>query len=347
MREAMDPFADDIVKELFQKGFNPMVEQSYANLIYNHQAIPAEFPPLLKEYFRSLEHIDDAFIKHAQPGSKVFQKHAPDLMTMLGLLSLPYCYASGHGVQVLYLSERIRNNPAKRLLETAAFVLDVCHPQAFDPEGKAFRSIAKVRLMHAAIRYHILHSKLWDRKWGMPINQEDMAGTNLSFSLIAIRGLRKLGHNISPEQAHDFIQLWNAIGYNLGVQRELLPANNREAFFLEKQISGRGFCPTEEGKSLTRTLINHMMSETKGKVPIEAVMHHLLGEEVADNLGVKENGKGKSLIWFVKIMNGLKSLKVNDNAYLESLASYESQRQKLENAGIQLKPFRILKELRD
>ena len=348
MRETADPLADAVVSELFQEGFNPMVEQSYSDFIYNHQEIPKAFPLVLKIYFQELEQpVDSASTKYILAGSRVFQQFAPDLMGMLGALSLPYCYASGKGVQVLHLSQRIRNNPAKRLLETASFVLDVCLPNSFEAEGKALRSIAKVRLMHAAIRFYTHKSGLWNPDWGVPINQEDMAGTNLAFSLIAIRGLRKLGHPVSPEQAHHFIQLWNIIGQKLGINEELLPENNREAFYLEKQISERGFYPTPEGRALTRTLIDHLVHETGAKLPVESLMHFLLGKEVASNLGVKNNGNAATISQALIIMNRLKSLKVNANAYQESVKAFKIQEKRLQNIGAGIKPYRLLKGLSD
>lgn len=348
MRDTADPFADAVVEKLFKNGFNPLVEKSYSDFIYNYQEVPGSFPPVLKDYFMQMEQpLDARSLKNQLEGSKVFQQFGPDLMGMLGALSLPYCYASGKGVQVLHLSQRIRSNPAKRLLETASFVLDICLPNAFQPEGKAMRSIAKVRLMHAAIRFHTLKSKLWNPDWGLPINQEDMAGTNLSFSLIAIRGLRKLGHKITPGQAHNFIQLWNVIGLKLGVNKELLPENNREAFYLEKQISQRGFYPTPEGRELTRTLIDHLIFETQNKFPVESLMHFLLGEKVASNLGVKDNGKARSLGQVLKIINGFKSMNLNKNAYRESLKSFKTQKSRLEQKGMGIEPYRILKNLTD
>lgn len=348
MRETADPLADAVVSELFQDGFNPMVEKSYTDFIYNHQEIPSGFPLILKDYFLELQTPpDEASTKYILAGSKIFQQFAPDLMGMLGALSLPYCYASGKGVQVLHLSQRIRNNPAKRLLETASFVLDVCVPNAFLAEGKALRSIAKVRLMHAAIRFHTLKSGLWNSDWGIPINQEDMAGTNLAFSLIAIRGLRKLGHPVVPEQAHDFIQLWNFVGRKLGIKEELLPENNREAFYLEKQISERGFYPTPEGRELTRTLINHLMRETDAKLPVESLMYFLLGKDVAGNLGVKNDGKAGTISQALIIMNRFKSLKVNTNAYQESVKAFKIQEKRLQSKGSGIKPFRLLKGLSD
>src|SRR5690606_8689817 len=116
MREATDPYADAVVRELFHSGFNPLVEKSYGALIYNHQQIPSVLPPVLREYFLQFQQaLDLAYEKHQLAGSRVFQLFAPGIMGMLGALSLPYCYAAGKGVQVLHLSQRIRSNPAKRL----------------------------------------------------------------------------------------------------------------------------------------------------------------------------------------------------------------------------------------
>ena len=44
----------------------------------------------------------------------------------------------------------------------------------------------------------ILRSGRWDaERWGAPINQHDMAGTQLLFSLAVLEGLRTLGFRIT------------------------------------------------------------------------------------------------------------------------------------------------------
>ena len=47
-------------------------------------------------------------------GGAFFAVHAEAIMSLLGLLSLPYCYTAAHGAMVLFLSERIKNDTAKR-----------------------------------------------------------------------------------------------------------------------------------------------------------------------------------------------------------------------------------------
>ena len=70
--------------------------------------------------------------------------------------------------------------------------------------GYGIRTVQKVRLMHAAVRHglHHVENLKWDELFfGVPINQEDLAGTLLTFSFLSIDGLRKLGANISSEAA--------------------------------------------------------------------------------------------------------------------------------------------------
>src|SRR5690349_20672991 len=40
-------------------------------------------------------------------GSRFFIRHSDTIMSLLGLLSLPYCYAAADGAMVLYLTERL------------------------------------------------------------------------------------------------------------------------------------------------------------------------------------------------------------------------------------------------
>ncbi len=118
-------------------------------------------------------------------------EHHRLISLLLGTYSLPYCYAGANGAQVLWISERIKNNTFQRLEETGAFVFGIMQESDWH-NGSNFQRIAKIRLLHAAVRWFTLHSGRWNDAWGYPICQEDMAATNLSFSYIAIQGLPKI-----------------------------------------------------------------------------------------------------------------------------------------------------------
>jgi len=307
-RKKGDSLADKTVNDLFESGFNPLSHESYNELVYNNQAIPDDFPKSLSSYFAAIKSIkiNDEVLRK---GSVFYVEHASAIMLCLGMLSLPYCYAAAEGAKVLSFSKRIYEQPEKRLTETAEFVFDVCSPEAFAPQGKGFISIAKVRLMHAAIRYHLLKSGNWSNELGIPVNQEDMAGTNLSFSLIAIRGLRKLGYHIPATKSHDYISYWNTIGAMLGVDQELLPESNEDAFILEQKIRNRNFHNSKEGEMLAANLQSYIKKQPLPfRFPTEVMMSYLLGEGICEMIGLPYDRLEVDLISNIKNLNAIKNV---------------------------------------
>lgn len=345
-RQIGDRLADQTVTALFKDGFQPHQSEAFNALQYNHQPIPEEFPEALKQYF--------ATVKAYQPNAKVvekgvafFQEYTTEIMLCLGLLSLPYCYAAADGAKVLTFSRRIIENPERRLMETAEFVFDVSEPAAFQNEGKGYVSIAKVRLMHAAIRYHLKNSERWDKTWGLPVNQEDMVATNLSFSLITIRGLRKLGFSISPKRAEEFILYWNEIGKLLGLVDELLPKDNQSAFILEKKITDRNFRPSEEGKILAKSLQDYVnQQELPLKFSADALMEYLLGDEISQIIGVKSKSNLAFVLDNVSNLNSFRSIfpKDKQKAFREAKQQFQSQKALINGNA---RPFRFLSSLQD
>jgi len=226
------------------------------------------------------------------------------ILQLLGLLSLPYCYAAADGAKVLYQTERMYKDVAKRLEETAVFIKEMMNPLAFTPDGAGKVSLFKVRLMHAAARFYIKKGN-WDMRLGLPVNQEDMAGTNLSFSLLIIRGLRKMGFAIKFEEQENYINYWSWIGSVLGLSEALLPQSGKDAHDLELMISERQFRPSEEGVVLTESLLKCFYSlndekQIKNK-EISGFMRFLLGDKVADILNLPKNEFSFSKQFLLKI----------------------------------------------
>lgn len=307
MRQQGDFFADNLIAEVFadenqKAAFRNMLD----SISYNHQLNKLDDFYAVKEAFlRAAKLPDWADQKLMEQGAAFFAAHATAIMNLLGLLSLPYCYAAADGAKVLDLSERIKNKPEHRLGETADFIWDVMAPNAFEPEGKGFISILKVRLLHAAIRFYTQKSGKWDEAWGLPVNQEDMAGTNLSFSLIVVRGLRKFGLKIEYKEQQAFMHLWNVIGFLLGVDERLLPETGKEALLLEEAIRTRNFKSSEHGQSLTRSLIQYFSSvdATFPQKETMQLMRYLVGNEVADLLALPLQPAPVATIYFLKLIN--------------------------------------------
>ena len=59
-----------------------------------------------------------------------FKKHAQQIGLTLGFFSLPYSYLGANGAQVLWLTERIKNDTTRRLQETGEWVFAVNDPKS-------------------------------------------------------------------------------------------------------------------------------------------------------------------------------------------------------------------------
>jgi ER-bound oxygenase mpaB/B'/Rubber oxygenase, catalytic domain len=262
-------------------------------------------------------------------GQAFFKKYALDVMTLLGALSLPYCYAASPGNKALYQTEKMRKATGKRLVETADFIIKVLTPGSLAPQGIGYIQINKIRLIHAVARYYVSKGS-WDKSWGVPINQEDMAGTNLAFSYIILVGLIRTGFKLSIHEQEDFLYVWRYIGYQLHINDALLPESKADAEILERKIRLRHFKPSEEGKKLTQELINHYKSYFPA-VPayfVDAQMRYLVGPEISNLLGMEREPIKDE---FLKTMNGAKEMMNqfynNTRAYETMLANHEKLKQ--------------------
>jgi hypothetical protein len=273
--------------------------------------------------------------KLMKAGALFFARHSEMIMSLLGLLSLPYCYTGAKGSMVLYLSELIRKQTTKRLYDTAVLVLEVMAPNAFEKGGNAYEEILKVRIMHAAVRYYTLQSGKWDNSLGTPINQEDMAGTNLSFSLIVIRGLRMLGFNISQSDQSAFMHIWSIAGYLTGLNEDLIPKDSKKAQQLDTIIKQRQFCTSAHGKALTNSLTDHIMRVNKSKATaneILGLMRYLLGAEIADMLGIDAPELPGYKLTLIRTLNLLKSFKPDGDPiynYRKAYCAFRAQNPEL------------------
>lgn len=202
-------------------------------------------------------------------GEQVFQDHLFSGIIILGCASLPVTYSCSPDVKVLGFTRRLIDDAPRRLVETAQMVTDVMRDGGIHIEnnnlvGSGVRSILKIRLIHAAVRYLVLnrdslaakcpvcepsrHSQLltyisdelqqqchwygdkqperWQpQKDGIPINQEALGIILLTFSYLILHGLGMIGVKLNHRQQQAYLHAWNVAGYLLGVDEILLQAN--------------------------------------------------------------------------------------------------------------------------
>ncbi len=298
-RQIGDPKADEAISQLVEKeGFDSLRRlfpflSDYKNLDFGNQSKVIQvfinenctFPSIFnsKDVIRACE---------------FYQKNQQNIGIVLALYSLPYCYLGADGAKVLYLSERIRNDTTKRLTETGQFLKSVLNYDNWQSKD-IFLICNKVRLLHATIRFFTIHSKKWDMNWGYPVNQEDMAGTNMAFSWIVLKGLEKMGVNVDKSYEKAYLNTWNVIGFFLGVNTELLPINYRNYYDLDKQIALRQFKESLEGKELAAALITTIRNFAPNSITADLLQEQsrsFLGEEYAKMLGIQRTKVPNTLL---------------------------------------------------
>jgi len=298
-RQQGDAPADAVIASVIAEG-GPAALRSLMQWLGDTQALSVtDQPAAVGQFWAKYAHLPDwADSARMARGMAFFKRHAGAIGLILGCYSLPYCYLGADGAQVLWLTERIKNDTARRLQETGEWVFAVNNAKSWQSRDgavpEAITRTLKVRLLHAGARWFAGHSNRWNADWGTPINQEDMAGTNLAFSYVVLLGLRRAGTSVTEQEESDYLHQINVVGWLNGLDTQLLPQNMREAYRLGQAIGKRQFAPSEAGTGLTKSLLN-AIAETAGRASgrVDTVrnlaageMRFFLGDHYADLLGI-------------------------------------------------------------
>lgn len=307
MRGVGDPLADSTVAALEQNGIDVWAQiRRLSALPVGHES---ELATPLRDYLNATAappgKLDDRALELA---SSLFERNGPMMMMLLGCYSLPAAYAAKKGVQVVFRSAKLANDTWRRTRGTAQMVIDVLHGQALHRGGRGLRTLQRVRLTHAAVRSRLRTTEpSWDPSFGTPINQEDLAGTMLTFSYTVLDGLKKMESPASPDEEAAFVYAWSVIGRMLGLSPALAPANVAEAQSLALSIDRRHFGASPEGKFMTAALVAMMKQNTPGTLfdgLAESLMFHCLGERIATMLGIERPDWTRHLVNLSRLWAG-------------------------------------------
>lgn len=312
MRQKADPVADNIITSLIEHNKLVELKQVFHNLVYNKEIKSDKMPEEIHEYFEINSTLPDFadtdLIKKAQAA---FAKFGPSIILSYFHKSLPECYACGMGAEVLGMTGRLTNHTRRRIAQTAQFVMDVMSPGGMEKDGRGIAAALKVRLVHASIRFYL--KKAVDEKKesysfeesGLPINQEDLAGTMLAFSYVVLQGVEKLGLKVSQEEKEAILHLWKVVGHLIGIEREIMPDNYSDASNLWSKITSRLYKRTEAGENLNNDLILMMediIPETRFDGVVYLLMNHLMDDKAKEAVNLKSNFQHKFSVFILGIL---------------------------------------------
>jgi hypothetical protein len=274
-----DRLADETYRELVARGLQRQPVQGIRRLA--EEGVPVA-RQLWNQVTTTPEWVDFA---RMEPSFRVaLQNVIPSgLALMAG--SLVESYASARGAKVLVRTGRLQSDTVRRLFETAKFASDIALYRGAKVGNEAWRNVVAVRMMHARVRARLSGAQDWSEEWGLPVNQEDYAGTLFMFSLVYRRSLQRLGVAIDDEFRAANHHVWRHVGWLMGVDEALLTSTVAEERALYDRVKERQFAPDHDSRRLAHGLLEAMAGRPPFFLPaaaLYALSRKLVGDELAD-----------------------------------------------------------------
>lgn len=294
--QADDPLADAVV-ELFRR--DPQARDQFERAL--RKGVDAvDAPDELWEFFHQVERTPywvDA--ERVDRGARAIIRTGLIGMIPLGDMSLMGGYLASRAVKTLVGTGDLEHAAARRLAETATWWIDVTTPGALRMHADGYAAALRVRLVHAHVRAAMNRRDDWDyAAWDRPVNQVQTVGTLLLFSQVFLLGTQMLGVRYTRQERDDVLHLWRYVGWLMGVDDELLPATENDAWRLLWLLAATEFVPDEDSQRLAKVLLEQHALIAQGLGPLSgpvggmavqlhaAVSRMLLGKANADYLGL-------------------------------------------------------------
>lgn len=307
MRYVADPPADEAVADYFATVETDEPGQLFGHLVAHTKLPPEDRVDGVRRFFERAaerpEWVDDHAVER---GQAFFNRLVAHHFAAMYLSSLPSSYAAAKGVQVLRLTGRLQTDAERRLNETAQLLMDIAAPGALADRGVGIDRILHIRLMHAAVRWLIANDPaitrvddvapprvegpelIWSRSWGTPVNQEDLVGTWLTFTVVVYDAFDASGVVYDAQDVADHLHMWRLVGHHLGIDAALVPLDRTSGSALRDRIWRRQHAPSGAGEAMTAALVeqSHRHLPRIAWPTMPTAFRHFLGDDVADMIGL-------------------------------------------------------------
>jgi hypothetical protein len=178
------------------------------------------------------------------------------MQLLLGPGSLVNTYRSPSIAAVLAATGRLDSAAAgRRIQETGLWLGSAVLPDALLVGAPGYVATAQVRLLHAGVRRQ-LGKRGWDvDRWGVPVNQTDLARTLLDFTYVPIKAMHRLGVGFTVDERDDIYHLFRHIGHLLGLHPDLHFDNHEQATQLVELLAEVSGPPGEASRALVEALL--------------------------------------------------------------------------------------------
>lgn len=297
-----DPLADAVIAEFDELGrparaaLQHGLAQGRASVPDAPQAVDA----LLAQAETVPEWVSPELLDQGDRTSLAVPAHWSRLAFAAG--SLAHTYSSPSMARLLVGTGRLTSTAPRRLAETGLWNASAVLPGGLRRGAPGYVQTVQVRLLHARVRASAT-AHGWDAgRWGVPINQADVARTWLDFTLVPFALLEGIGYQLTDEEQSRLYRYWWYVGHLLGLDERFFLGieYHEQAGKLLDLLDSTSAGPDENSRALVEALFDvsvpHLaatpgspMNAAGWRDLLHAVVRNHHGEDAAAALGVPES----------------------------------------------------------
>jgi hypothetical protein len=272
------------------------------------------------------------------------------LSISLGVGSLPHTFSSRAIASVLTETGRLSEGTQRRLAETGLWLRQVIRPDNLLPGNRGYVYTLQARLLHARIRARLLDGGWNCSQFGVPINQLDMVRTWLDFTVVSFQAFDRLGIGFQDDEIADLYQLWQWIGYLLGVDPKftVLAVDQASGRRLLDLVDAASSDPDDNSRLLTRQTLDCLgkvlhpimdLPEQSAIKFMDAICRFIHGDDFADKIGIQPNAFSAIIPVYVEANQRQREKERVDPDLLhrkmnETLCAFDAADQKMTGFGL-------------
>lgn len=313
MQELGDDEADDAFAQALAHGDIATINRLFGSFSAERKAIHASAPPSFLEFVEKTSALPPGIdVARAARGGEVMLAHATLCSLALLLYSLPYGYAAPRLALLLDMTQNLEKRTYLRTLGVLQMLVNISLPDAFAREGAAVPTAQKLRLLHAGVRHVVRKEKPgYEAQFGTPLSQFDLVFTLMTFSVIVIDGVERLGVRWTEEEAGDYFYLWQMYGHLAGIEPEFMPRTVEEgrefcrayeAQFTDAERNPAGVRLARADLKMMRQLMPKWLKWIGLRPAPKIYLIRMVGKEGAKRVGVKGHPGSVLLQWIVLVI---------------------------------------------
>lgn len=156
-----------------------------------------------------------------------------------------------------FITGRIRDSGVRRLQQNNRHMIEIFLPGGLTTRGDGWKLSVRLRLVHARVRFLLMHSEDWDLDaWGTPLCAAHLGFAASAFSARMLQHLRTLGSQYSMEEQDSFMAVWRYTAYLMGIPETILFKDFDDAIDIFRVGQKCEPPPSAESVAMAHSLIN-------------------------------------------------------------------------------------------